>query len=66
MPVNVRAVDRYALIAVIGAREKRFRAVRALIVFQAKRSFMTLGHFHAALVQYVKRGEHFHAVVMPT
>lgn len=63
--INVRTVDRYALVAVVGARECRFRAVRALVVFQTKRRLVALGHFHAAAVQHVERGEHFHAVIMP-
>lgn len=63
--VNVRAIDRYALVAVVGARKGRFRAARALVVFQAKRSFVALRYFHAAAVQHVESGEHFHAVIVP-
>jgi len=63
--VDVRAVDRYALVAEVGARERRSRAARALVVFQTKRGLVALGHFRAGAVQHVERGEHFHAVVMP-
>lgn len=65
MPVNVGAVDRYALIAVIGAREYGLCAVRALVVLQAERRLVSFGHFHAAHVHHVERGEHLHAVIVP-
>lgn len=65
VPVYVRTIDRYALVAVVGTRERRSRAARALVVFQAERRLVALRHFHAAGVQHVKGGEHFHAVIVP-
>lgn len=65
VPVNVRTVNRYALVAVVGTRKRRPRAVRTLVVLQAKRRLVALGHFHPAAVQHVESGEHLHAVIVP-
>lgn len=63
--VDVVAVDADALVAVVGARVLALHARLALVVLQAERGLVALGHLLVALVEHIEDGKHLHAVVMP-
>ena len=63
--ISVGAVDGDALVAVVGALVDGLRVVSALVVLEAKRGLVSLGHFHSKRIDDVEMGKHFHRVVMP-
>uniref|UniRef100_A0A182JIT0 Uncharacterized protein n=1 Tax=Anopheles atroparvus TaxID=41427 RepID=A0A182JIT0_ANOAO len=64
VPVDVGAVDRDALVAVVGARVPRLHARQALVVLEAEGGLVALGHPPPARIDHVERREHLHAVVV--
>ena len=63
--VGVGAIDGDALVAVVGALVDRLGVVAALVVLQAERGLVALGHFHARRIDDVEMGKHLHAVIVP-
>lgn len=63
--VNIRAIDRNALISEICTSVSRLNSRKALIIFKTKGGFMSFRYPVARRIEDIKSGEYLHRVIMP-